>query len=78
MEMYSRQKRKGYQLIFVEVFNGGWGVRVKPKQDYSDWIFQTYRGTNLDYDMLCEPTSSDNEEKEGDGLSNNCLINLKH
>ena len=52
-------------------------MRVKPKQDYSDWIFQTYRGTNLDYDMLCDPTSSDNEEKEGDNLSSNHLMNQK-
>ena len=26
--------------------------------------------------MLCEPISSDNEEKEGDELSVDCLINL--
>ena len=51
-------------------------MRVKPKQDYSDWIFKTYRGTNLDYYMLCEPTSSDNEEKEGDNISSNRPVNL--
>ena len=39
------------------------GGCVNPKQDYSDWKFQTYRGTNFDYNMLCGPTSSDNEEK---------------
>ena len=34
-------------------------------------------GTNLAYDMLCEPSSSDNEEKDGDYLSSNRLINMK-
>ena len=53
------------------------GERVKPKQDDSDWKFQTYRSTNLAYDMLCEPKSSDNEEKEGDNISGNRLINQK-
>ena len=48
-----------------------------PKQDNPDWKFQTYRSINLAYDMLYEPTSSDNEEKEGDNLSGNHLINLK-
>ena len=34
---------------------------MKPKQNDSDWKFQTYRGTNLDYVMLCEPKGSDNK-----------------
>ena len=46
-----------------------------PKQDNPDWKFQTYRSINLAYDMLYEPISSDNEEKEGDNLSGNHLIN---
>ena len=45
-----------------------WG-RVKPKEDDSGWKFQAYRVTNLDYDMLCGPKSSDNEEKEGDNFA---------
>ena len=49
---------------------------MKPKQDDPDWIFQTYRGTNVDYEMLCEPTSSENEEKEGDNISGNSLFKL--
>ena len=57
------------------VYGGGEGV--KPKQDDSDWKFQTCRGTNLAYDMLYEPKSSDNKEKEGDNSSGNRLINLK-
>ena len=38
----------------------------------------TYRSTNLDNYMLCYPISSDNEEKEGDNLRVNLLINLKY
>ena len=38
-------------------------VCVKPKQDDPEWKFQTYRGTILYYDVLCEPKISDNEEK---------------
>ena len=53
---------------------GGWGVR--PNQDDSEWNFQTCRGTNLYYEMVYEPTGSDNEEKEGDNLSSNHLVNL--
>ena len=34
------------------------GVSVKFKLDYPDCMFQTYRGTNLSYDILCEPTIS--------------------
>ena len=34
-------------------------------------------GTNLAYDMLCEPTCLDNKEKEGYNLSGNRLITLK-
>ena len=55
--------------------DGGGGV--KHKQDYSDWKFQTYRSTALAYDIFYEPTSSYNEENEGDNLSGNHLINLQ-
>ena len=34
-------------------------------------------GTNLAYDMLCEPTCLDNEEKEGENLCSSRLISLK-
>ena len=49
-----------------------------PKDDDKEWKFQTYMGINLSYEMLCEPTCLDNEEKEGDNLSGNRLINLKN
>ena len=48
-----------------------------PKQDDPYRKLHTCRGTNLDYDMLCQPTISYNEEKEGDNLSSNRLINHK-
>ena len=54
----------------------GGGGNVKPNQDDSEWNFQTCRGTNLYYEMVYEPTGSDNEEKEGDNLSGNHLVNL--
>ena len=45
------------------------------KKVYSNWKYQTYMGANLDYDMLCEPKSSDNEKKEVDNLRGNHLVN---
>ena len=57
--------------------NGGSGGSIIPKYDDPESKFQTYRGTNLACDMLCEPISSNSKEKEGDNLSGNCLINLK-
>ena len=51
-------------------------VCVNSGGDNSDWNFDipsiigNYWGTNLAYDMLCEPIISDNE-KEGDNLSGN-------
>ena len=54
----------------------GLGGRVKLKEDDSEWNFHIYRGTNLAYDMLCDPISSDNEDKEGDNISGNNLVNL--
>ena len=48
------------------------------KQDDNDWKFQSYKGTNLGYDMICESVSSDQEEKEGDVLNGNRIINLKN
>ena len=39
--------------------HGGWGHNM-PKQDDPEWKFHAYRVNNLFYDMLCDPTSSDN------------------
>ena len=49
---------------------------MPPKND-PEFKFHTYRGTELSYDMLYEPTSSDKKEKEGDNISGNRHINLK-
>ena len=54
---------------------GGWGGRIK--QNY-DWKFKSYKGTNIGYDMMCESVNSDQEEKEGDLLNGNHIINLKN
>ena len=53
---------------------GGGGI----KHNDNDWKFQRYKGTNLDYDMLSESVNTDKEEKEGDVLKGNCIINLKN
>ena len=52
-------------------------MRIFPKQDNPEWKFQNNNGTNLAYDMLFEPTSKDDKEKEGYILNGNRLINLK-
>ena len=41
----------------------GVGGYIMPKKDDPKWKFQIYRGANLTYDMICDPTSSDNEDK---------------
>ena len=43
-----------------------------------DWKFHSYKGTNLGYDMMCESVNSGQEEKEGDVLNGNHIINLKN
>ena len=48
------------------------------KHNDNDWKFQKYKGTNLDYDMLCKSVNTDQEEKEGDVLKGNRIINLKN
>ena len=44
----------------------------------NDWNFQSYKGTNLGYDMICESVNSDQEEKEEDLLNYNHIINLNN
>ena len=51
------------------------GGRIKQNDD---WGFHIYKGTNLGYDMMCESVNSDQEEKEGDVLNGNPIINLKN
>ena len=53
-----------------------WGGRIKHNDN--DWKFQSYKGTNFGYDMLCESVNSDYEEKQGDLLNGNHIFNLKN
>ena len=48
------------------------------KQNENDWKFKGYEGGNLGYDMMCESVNSGQEEKEGDVLIGNRIINLKN
>ena len=64
-------------MIFLQVSMLVGGGRIMPKDDDKEWKVQTYNGTNLSYDMLCEPTCLENKDKEGDNTSCNSLINLK-
>ena len=47
---------------------------MNPKKYDSYWKFHTHRGTHLNHDIVCDPTSSDNEEKEGE----NRPVNLEN
>ena len=55
---------------------GGWGGCIKHNDN--DSKFQKYKGTNLDYDMRSDSVNTDQEEKEGDVLKGNRIINLKN
>ena len=48
------------------------------KQNDNDWKFKSYKGSNLGYYMICVSINSDQEEKEGDVLNGNRIINLKN
>ena len=52
------------------------GGRIKHNDNYCK--FQSYKRTNLGYDMICESVNSDQEKKEGDVLNGNHIINLKN
>ena len=52
------------------------GGRIK--HNGNDWKIQSYKGTNLGYDMLFDSVNSNQEEKEGDLLDNNRVISLKN
>ena len=47
-------------------------------QNDNDWKFQSYKGTNLGYDMICESVKYDQEEKQGDVLNGNRIMNLEN
>ena len=67
------KKRLKDDFFLVILVDGGESI----KHNNNDWKFQSYKGTNLGYDMICESVNSDQEEKEGDLLNGNRMINLK-
>ena len=74
MENLPRTKKSRLVADFTLDHTGGWGGHIK--QNDNDWKFQSYKGTNLGYDMMCESVNYDQEEKEGNVL--NGIINLKN
>ena len=76
--MEKLRKTKKLRLTFdfsLDCINGQ-GRRTK--QNENDWKFQSYKGTNLGYFMLCESEKYDQEEKEADLLNGNPIINLNN
>ena len=61
-------------MISLLVILVSWGGSIKHNEN--DWKFQSYKGTNLGYDMLCESVNYGQEEKEVDLLNGNRIINL--
>ena len=76
MEKFPKTKKSRLVADFSLDHTGGWGRRVK--QNENDQKFKGYKGTNLGYDMMCGSINSDKEEKEGDLLNGNRIINLKN
>ena len=74
MQNLRRTKKTNRQFSHGDT--GGWGGRIK--QNDNCWGFHSYKGTNLGYDMICESVNSDQEEKKGDLLNGNRIINLKN
>ena len=70
-----RRKNQDQEFILLYIILvAGWG-HIKQNDD---WKFHIYKETNLGYDMMCESVHSDQEEKEGDILKSNRIINLKN
>ena len=61
MENTPKTKKQRPTKDFSLCLNGGWGGgSIMPKDDDKEWKLQTYMGTNLAYNMLCEPIFLDN------------------
>ena len=75
MENLPKTKKSRLGADFSLDHTGGRG-RHKNKND-NVWKFKSYKGSNLGYDMMCDSINSDQEEKEGDVLNGNRIINLK-
>ena len=54
-----RKNKLGLIADFSLYCTGGWGGGIKHNDN--DWKFQSYKGTNLGYDMICESIKSDQE-----------------
>ena len=76
MENLLKTKKSRLGANFSLDHTGGWGGQIK--QNDNDWKFRSHKGTYLGYDMMCESVNSDQEEKEGDVLNGNRIINLKN
>ena len=76
MENLHKTKKLGLIADFSLDHTGGWWGRNKHNDN--DWKFQSYKGTNLGYDMIWESVKSNQEEKEGDVLNGNIIINLNN
>ena len=63
-------------MIFLLVIMVDWGGTYKKNEN--DWNYQGYKGTNLGQDMLWESVNYYQEEKEGDLLNDNRIIDLKN
>ena len=75
MENLPQTKKPRLVADFSLDHTGGWGGYIKQN---CNWKFHGYQGSNLGYDMMCESVNSDQEEKEGDVLNSNRIINLKN
>ena len=75
MEVLPKTKKPRLVADFTLDSTCGWGGRSNHNDN--DWKLHGYKGTNLGYDMMCESVNSDQEEKEGDVLNSNCIMNLK-
>ena len=76
MEILRKTKRSRLGANFSLDHTGGW--RGCKNQNENDWKFKSYKGTNLGYYMMCGCINSNQEEKEGDVLNGNRIINLKN
>ena len=76
MEYLPKTKKTILVADFTLDHTGGWVGSIKQNDNY--WKLQSYKGTNLGYDMMCESVNSDQEEKQGDILNGNRIINLKN
>ena len=76
IEYLPRTKKPRLVTDFTLVNTGGWGGHIQHNDNYCK--LQSYKGTNLGYDMICESVKSDQEEKEGYVLNDSRIMHLKN